>query len=74
MRSMYLNDSQNECRELSGGLLDNYLFITADPETTKYILIFVLYILLLFIVTAFKRVQNNIFFITLLFVSQVSIS
>lgn len=64
------NDSQNECRELSGGLLDNYLFITADPETTKYILIFVLYILLLFIyLQLLKEFPNNIFFITLLFVS-----
>ena len=64
------NDSQNECRELSGGLLDNYLFITVDPETTKYILIFVLYILLLFIyLQLLKEFPNNIFFITLLFVS-----
>ena len=64
------NDSQNECRELSGGLLDNYLFITVDPEITKYILILVLYILLLFIyLQLLKEFPNNIFFITLLFVS-----
>ena len=64
------NDLKNECRELTGGLLDNYLYITIDPEITKYTLILVLFILLLLIYLQLtKEFSNNVFFITFLFVS-----
>lgn len=58
------------CRDLTGGLLDDYLYITTDPTVTTFILIGILLALLIWIyLLIVRKYPDNIFFISILFIS-----
>lgn len=66
----YFDNSDKSCRNLTGGFLDDYLYITTNPEFTTFVLIAILFVLLLWIYFLLvKKYPESIFFITILFLS-----
>mgnify|MGYP001210093310 CR=1 FL=1 len=66
----YFDNSDKSCRNLTGGFLDDYLYITTNPEFTTFVLIAILFVLLLWIYFLLvEKYPESIFFITILFLS-----
>ena len=67
---LFINNPVKECRELYGGVLDDYIYITSDPYTTAIITMAIAHICLLvmyFIIS--KDYPDNKLLLSLLFVS-----
>ena len=67
---LFINNPVNECRELYGGVLDDYIYITSDPYSTAIITMAIAHICLLvmyFIIS--KDYPDNKLLLSLLFVS-----
>lgn len=59
-----------QCRELYGGILDNYIFITSDPYVTSLIFMSIMHLLIVLIYfDTRKRFKFNQLYVTLLIVS-----
>ena len=67
---LFINNPVNECRELYGGVLDDYIYITSDPYSTAIITMAIAHICLLimyFMIS--KDYPDNKLLLSLLFVS-----
>ena len=68
--NLFKNDISKECRELYGGILDNYLYITTDPyQTAIYTMILCHVALIYMYIKLVKDFPENNLLLSLLFVS-----
>ena len=68
--NFFNNDPNKVCRELNGGILDNYLYITSDPyQTTIFTMILAHIALIIIYINLVKNNPTNNVILSLLFVS-----
>lgn len=68
--NLYKNDISKECRELYGGILDNYLYITSDPYQTAIYTMVLFHVALIYMyIKLVKDFPEYNLLLSLLFIS-----